>query len=31
MNKRYAGTCDSKEFACNFMEDIFEAYGFGLP
>ena len=27
VNKRYAGTCDKREFACNFMEDIFEALG----
>ena len=29
VNKRY--TCSSNEFAQKLMEDIFEAYGFGLP
>ena len=29
VNKRY--TCNSNEFAQKLMEDIFEAYGFGLP
>ena len=29
--KRYASTGDDNEFAFNLMEDIFEAYGFGLP
>ena len=31
VNKRYASSGDGNEFAFNFMQDIFEAYGFGLP